>query len=82
MLTYFTRIPAAAVFREFDGHLYAWVGHRVTAEGVRECAPRMIRADEARIENGVAHVYIGRMGDAIAQRVNLPFGTYFSENQA
>lgn len=71
---YFERVPDAAVRRQFDGHDYATVSYCITADGVRECAPRMVRADGCRIAHGVAEVMIGRMGAAIAQRVNLPFG--------
>jgi len=74
MIDYFASTPAAALRREIDGHLYAYVMHHVTAEGVRECSPRMVRADGVKITNGVAYVWIGQMGDLIAQRLNLPFG--------
>jgi len=77
MVRYFSLIPAAALRRELDGHVYAHVGHTVSAAGVRDCAPRMVRADGCRVDAGVAWVPIGAMGDAIAQRVNLPFGVTF-----
>lgn len=77
MVRYFEPIPAAAVRREIDGHLYAYVQHTVTPQGVRQCPARMVRADDARIRDGVALVYLGSMGDAIAQRVNVPFPVVF-----
>lgn len=77
MVKYFALLPAAAVKRQHDGNLYAYVAHRVTADGVRECEPRMVRANDCAIANGVARVYIGCMGDAIAQTNCLPFGVAF-----
>ena len=78
MIHYFEAIPAAALRREFDGNTYAVVGHRVTGGGIEACpAGRMVRADDARIESGVAYVRIGGMGEMIAQTVNLPFGVSF-----
>jgi hypothetical protein len=79
MVNYFALVPAAAVRREIDGNLYAPVAYTVDREGVRECKPRMVRANPAHVENGVASVLIGKMGDAIAQRTNLPFGVMLQE---
>lgn len=73
MVRYFQRIPAAALRREIDGHLYAYTDVRVTADGVCRCEARMVRADDAEVSHGVARVYVGCMGDAIAQTLNLPF---------
>lgn len=79
MIHYFENIPSAAVFRHFDGNLYANVACRITPDGV-QCGPRyrVVRFDErSKIQNGVASVYIGRMGDAIAQTNNLPFSVSY-----
>ena len=65
------------VRREIDAHDYAIVNFTVSENGVRECAPRMVRADRCKHENGEAWIYIGAMGNAIAQRENLPFGVSF-----
>jgi len=78
MVRYFARVPAAAVFPHFDGHSYAHVNLTVHAGRILETAePRMLRADDCKIANGEAWVYIGSMGDPVAQRVNLPFGVSF-----
>lgn len=81
MIRYFARVPAAAVFPLFDGHSYAHVNLTVRAGGIFETAePRMLRADDCKIANGEAWIYIGSMSDLIAQRVNLPFGVSFTED--
>lgn len=81
MVRYFARVPAAAVFPHFDGHSYAHVNLTVHAGGILETAePRMLRADDCKIEGGEAWIYIGCMGDLIAQRVNLPFSVSFTED--
>jgi hypothetical protein len=74
MHRYFALVPAAAVQREIDANLYAFVGYTIRAGGVERCKPRMVRANDARIENGVARVYIGSHGDGIAVSHPLPFG--------
>lgn len=82
MIRYFENIPSAAVFRHFDGNLYANVRHNVTPDGIRECEPRMVLVDEqSRTRNGVTAVYIGRMGEAVAQFVNLPFAVFYEVTQ-
>lgn len=73
MIRYYERIPSAALRREIDGHLYAYVQHTVTPRGVAECPPRMVRADDAMVKAGEAYVFIGMMGEAVAQRTNIPF---------
>lgn len=72
-MKYFERIPAAALRIEPDGNIYAYVGHTVHAGGVIRCAPKMVRANNVKIVNGEAYIYIGGMGPGIAQTVNLPF---------
>jgi hypothetical protein len=80
MIDYYSRVPAAAVFRSFDGHAYAYIPHRLDAAGQRVRiaesfdAPRMVRADAALYENGEALILFGRAGEAIAPTANLPFG--------
>lgn len=78
MITYYSTIPAGAVFREIDGNLYAHTNlvldvkpSRVTVKGGTET--RMMRVHEVHPTNGTATVIIGRAGDAIANTVNLPF---------
>lgn len=80
MFNYYSRVPAAAVFRSFDGHAYAYIPHRLDASGPRVRiaesfdSPRMVRADAALYENGEALILFGRAGDVIAPTANLPFG--------
>lgn len=81
-INYFYRVPSGAVHREPDGHLYAWVGATVTENGVRECKERKVKADDCLFHNGEGYVWIGSMGEAIAQRVNLPFAVTYSEAKA
>lgn len=75
---YYSRIPAAAVKREFDGHLYAYVPHAIERERVCEDfdKPRMMRFCEPAsfYRDGEAYVLIGRRGDAIPLGLPLPFG--------
>jgi len=78
VITYYSTIPAGAVFREIDGNLYAHTNlvldvkpSRVTVKGGTET--RMMRVHEVHPTNGTATVIIGRAGDAIANTVNLPF---------
>ena len=82
MITYFSTIPAGAVFREIDGKLYAHTnlyldvppGHKrgtVTVKGGIET--RMMRVHEVHPTNGTATIILGRAGDAIAETTNLPF---------
>ena len=74
MIDYYVHLPASDVVQEFDGHQYVYVLHRVNATGVTVCAPRMIRADRCTEADGIVRVWIGCMGDAIAQRTGLPMG--------
>ena len=76
---YFSRIPEAAVYKEFDGHFYAKVPHRIdqTDGSVIEDFdhPRMMRyAVPSFIKNGEAYIHIGTRGDALPVPPNLPFG--------
>lgn len=80
MITYFSTIPAGAVFREIDGKLYAHTNlyldvppgrGPVTVKGGVET--RMMRVHEVHLTNGTATVILGRAGDAIAATTNLPF---------
>lgn len=78
---YFSRIPAAALKTEIDGHVYANIPHRLTATNdgkvkiIEDFAnPRYVRVEPVRIENGEAFVRFGRAGEKIAQLTNLPFG--------
>jgi len=79
MIRYYENIPSAAVFAHFDGNQYANIMCRVTPDGI-QCGPRarMVQIDgRSQTANGVTRVYIGRMGDAIAQTLNLPFSVTF-----
>jgi hypothetical protein len=78
MITYVSTIPAGAVMRQIDGKLYAYTNlkldvqpGKVTVKGGTET--RMMRVHEVHLANGTATVIIGRAGDAIAARTNLPF---------
>ena len=78
MITYYSTIPAGAVFREIDGNLYAHTNlvldvkpSRVTVKGGTET--RMMRVHEVHLANGTATIKIGWAGDAIATLTNLPF---------
>lgn len=83
MIRYFARVPAAAVFRHVDGHRYAHVNIHVHSRGVYVTdVTRMLMADDAKIENGVARIYVGSMGEAIAQLENLPFGVVWEKVDA
>lgn len=76
MKLYYSRIPADAVFRMFDGNMYANIPHSLGARGVTESftQPRMVRFDAASfIRSGEAYVYFGRTGDA-APVGHVPFG--------
>ena len=77
MIHYYKCVPAAAVRFEVDGFPYAWVDASVTAKGVEQCEPRMVSAVGFRVKNGVAKIWIGCMGNTIAQRVNLPWSVEF-----
>ena len=75
MIRFYSRIPAAALRRYFDGHTYALIPHFMDVHGagnskiaIRENydAPRLVNADNARIEGGEAWVYFGQCGEAIA----------------
>lgn len=87
MFTYYSRIPAAALRRQHDGHLYAWIAERidphVPGAAVRIVQdydnPRMVRADDALIRNGEAWVPFARVGNYIAQKTNLPHGVSFEQ---
>ena len=81
MFVYHVGIPAAAVKTEVDGKRYAHVGYTVTKAGIRACEARRVRftEPESYVHAGVAHVYIGRMGRAVAQLENLPFPVTVSE---
>lgn len=87
MIRYFENIPSAAVFRHFDGNLYANVVYRIAESPlgtiqVREGEPRMVQVDaRSKTQNGVTSVYIGRAGNAIAQTVNLPFAVTYEKVQ-
>lgn len=79
--TYYSRIPAAALKTEIDGHVYAYIPHRLTAPNGGKVKitedfenPRFLRVDPVRIENGEAFVRFGSAGGAVAQLHNLPFG--------
>ena len=79
MIKYFQRIPSAAARNEVDGNLYAYSNcrlkatndGRITVVEDSTANARMLRVET--VENGEARVYLGMAGDAIAERVNLPF---------
>ena len=84
MKNYYSRIPSDAIFRMFDGNMYANIPHSLGARGVTESftQPRMVRFDAASlILNGEAYVYFGRTGDAVPVG-HVPFGvTVMERNQ-
>lgn len=82
MRKFYSRIPAAALFREIDGHLYAYIPHRLTAGSIIEDFdnPRMVRFNQAGfIKNGEAYVYFGAVG-ALVNVGFIPFGVSFEDN--
>lgn len=83
MIAYYDTVPAAAVFREFDGNLYAYTDAQFACPNgnvayIRRTGyPRMLRVDPAEVNaknDGLARVFIGRAGAAIASTSNLPYG--------
>lgn len=80
MITYVASIPAGAVRREIDGYLYAYTdlklkhlpSGKVTVIHT-DGDVRMLRVREIHPTNGTASIVIGKVGDAIASTVNLPF---------
>jgi hypothetical protein len=76
MFRYTYAVPADKLLKLWDGHTYAEVPYLVGPDGpVKVDSPnRMVRADDAPIVDGVAQVYIGSMGDAIAVLDGLPEG--------
>ena len=76
---YFSRVPEAAVHRQFDGHFYAYVPHKINQEdgSITEDFdnPRMMRyAPPSFIKGGEAYIHIGTRGDALPVPSWLPFG--------
>lgn len=79
--SYYSRIPAAAVKTEIDGHTYAHIPHRLTAPNGGKVKitedyenPRYVRVEPVRIESGEVFVRFGCAGGAVAQLDGLPFG--------
>ena len=80
MRTFFSRVPAAAVFTEIDGNAYARIPHRLDANEnkIRIIedfdSPRMVRFNTPSfIKNGEAYVYFARVDDALSIGY-VPFG--------
>lgn len=75
MFTFFQKFPASDAKDYFDGRRYIESAqvHRLVAGRVTEqrfvVAP-LLRV--AKVEDGFAHVQIGKAGDAIAQTASLP----------
>lgn len=76
MTDYYETVPASTVSREIDGHLYAHVAYTLDGRGIQPSpSPRMVRFDQrSYIREGIAYVWRGAMGAAIAQREHLPVG--------
>ena len=72
MHNYFEQLDTPAE-QSIDGHAYGMSKDKLTAAGVEEVAPRMVRAGSP----GDTLVYVGKMGDAIAQVVGLPSGIVY-----
>lgn len=66
---YYSRIPADAIRRMFDGNLYAYIPHRFDGNVVIEdfSKPRMLRFTEpdSFIKNGEAYILFAKRGDAL-----------------
>jgi len=74
----FSRVPSAAVRLLHDGCLYAYVPDHLTNQGRtvehNSERPRLVRfAPPSFHANGEAHVWIGRLGDALPDPDPLPF---------
>lgn len=87
-MKYYQRVPAAAAYPMFDGKLYANTTARMEHLPNGKIAIIESPVDDYRmmpasfIRNGEAYVYIGKIGDAIAQTTNLPFSvSAFSDDQ-
>lgn len=86
-IKYYSRIPAAALRREIDGQLYAYIAERlsVSPKGARivqdYTRPRMVRADGAKIASGEAYVLFATIGDAVPLLGHIPFGVSVEEIQ-
>jgi hypothetical protein len=72
MNKYYSGVPSAAVRVEIDGKKYAYVNFTITSKGVVSCEPRKVSAEGCITIGGISHIYIGKMGDAIAQTAGLP----------
>ena len=78
MNLYFSRVPEAAVFRQFDGNLYANIPHSMPKDGgiVEDYStPRMMRfTSPSFIKGGEAYILFAKRGDALPLPVYVPFG--------
>lgn len=83
MIRYYSRIPSAAIFRQFDGNVYANIPHSVENDRIIENfdKPRMIRFDVSSfIRNGEAYVYFTGRGSAIPLKGFIPFSVTCEES--
>lgn len=79
LVRYYQVVPSASVHEEIDGKTYALThcrlvrtsDARVTVVEDKAMPPRRLFVDA--IENGVAYVYLGCAGEAIAVQANLPY---------
>jgi hypothetical protein len=76
MYRYTYSIPVGQLFKLWDGHVYANAPYLVGPRGPVKVdgLTRMVRADDAPIVDGMAQVWIGSMGGAIAVLDGLPDG--------
>lgn len=74
MHSYYAKIPASQVQRQFDGNDYGMTCYALGEQGANELhtveTPRMMRI--AFITNREAYILLGRRGDAIALVCALP----------
>jgi hypothetical protein len=79
MRNIYSRVPSGAVHTQHDGCEYVNVPHRLCNKGrtIDENfeRPALYRFEgPSFIRNGEAYVYIGRIGDALPDPENVPFG--------
>ena len=73
----YSRVPAAAVYREIDGNIYARIPHGLTDSGARvsvdyKTGRIVLFNPRGFIRNGEAFVWFASLGDALP----LPFLPY------
>ncbi len=80
MKRFYSRIPAAAVRAEIDGHTYARIPHNYNHAQNRITedfdSPRLVRfnSESSFVWAGEAYVYFASRGDALPMPAHLPYG--------